>query len=139
MEKEVFLSSSSSLPKGFAFINGCSVSIDRTKTLLIGGHHVRKDAGTINEYVVNHPPNNQVVEFDFMNKKWNFRQEVPISFVRPNLTKVTLRNSCSISNLIFREMFLTNVQQLLGKMEPCKSFFLKFFGIVVIYAFLFYL
>ena len=91
MEKEVFLSSTSSLPKGFAFINGCSVSIDRTRILLIGGHHVRKDVGTINEYVVNHPPNNQVVEFDFKNKKWNFRQEVPISFVRPNLTTVTIR------------------------------------------------
>ena len=90
MEKEVFLSSTSFLPKGFAFISGCSVSIDRTKILLIGGHHVRKDAGTINEYVVNHPPNNQVVEFDFMNKKWNFRQEVPISFVRPNLTTLTI-------------------------------------------------
>ena len=80
----MFLSSTSFLPKGFAFISGCTVSIDQTKILLIGGHHVRKEAaGNNNEYVVNHPPNNQVVEFDFMNRKMNFRQEVPISFVRP--------------------------------------------------------
>ena len=87
----MFLSSTASLPKGFAFISGCAVLIDRTKIILIGGHHVQKNAGTINEYVVNYPPNNQVVEFDFMNKKWNFRQEVPILFVRPNLITVTLR------------------------------------------------
>ena len=87
MKKEVFVQSTLSLPPGFAFLNGCSIPIDRTKILLIGGHHVRKEEESMNDYVVRYPPNNQVVVFDIEKKKWTFQQKVPISIVRKNKTE----------------------------------------------------
>ena len=83
MKKESFIPSTITLPQGFGFLTGCTASLDRNKVILIGGHHVKKLYEIrLHEYVIKYPPNDQVVEFDFMKKKWSELPNVPLSNVR---------------------------------------------------------
>ena len=85
IKKEVFLPSITMLPKGFAFLTGCSTAIDRNRIILIGGHYVLTYQGTTlsanSEMIVKYPSNDQVVEFNTLNRKWTYLQKVPISNV----------------------------------------------------------
>ena len=88
-EKEVFLPSTASLPKGFGLFTGCPVAISKSKILLIGGHWLKSDLENYAQYahyaqydyLIRYPPNNQVVEYDLEKRKWNFLQDVTLPYV----------------------------------------------------------
>ena len=67
------------LPNDFGFLTGCTVPLDRNRVLLIGGHHVKNRNNLIlEEYLVKHPANNQVAEYDIRNWKWHILPAVPL-------------------------------------------------------------
>ena len=84
LEKEVFLPSTTSLPKGFGFFSGCAVAFSRSKILFIGGHRLKNGLDNVPTYLIKYPPNDQVVEFNLEKNKWNFLSTVtlPNSYVR---------------------------------------------------------
>ena len=65
------------LPNDFSLLSGCSVSINRHKILLIGGHHVKKVASDLIA-PMSTPINDQMREFDFVNGTWTTHESVPI-------------------------------------------------------------
>ena len=64
-------------------LSGCSVTIDRSTILLIGGHYTVKDPLPYqyhfsNAYISDQPLNDQVREFDLVKGKWTKYNDVPI-------------------------------------------------------------
>lgn len=90
MKKETFLDLPLiTLPNDFGFLTGCTVPLDRNRVLLIGGHHVKNmNALLLEEFLVKHPANNQVAEFDFLKRKWHVLPKVPIKVKSNSLFSV---------------------------------------------------
>ena len=79
MEKEIFIPSTNTLPFGFGFLTGCTASLDKNKVLLIGGHHVKTMFNQgLHEFLVKHPANNKVLEFNIETRKWTVLPNVPL-------------------------------------------------------------
>ena len=79
MKKEIFIPSTNTLPFGFGFLTGCTASLDRNKVLLIGGHHVKTMFNQgLHEFLVKHPANDKVLEFNIETRKWTILPNVPL-------------------------------------------------------------
>ena len=58
---------------------GCSVAIDRSTILFIGGHHLYKlqDSDMFEFVPIDNPFNDLVYQYNFMDRKWTNLPKVP--------------------------------------------------------------
>lgn len=71
---------------GFGMVSGCGIGLNRSTGILIGGHYVKTDE--MFDYPINDPPNDQVLEFDISNGKFEMINSVPLSEVPISLITV---------------------------------------------------
>ena len=76
-------------------LSRCSVTIDRSTVLLIGGHYTFKDPLYFSDvYIIDQPLNNQVREFNLVKGKWTKYNDVPM--YKKNAAK-DIRYQCSMT------------------------------------------
>ena len=90
---------------------GCSVAIDRSTILFIGGHHLYKlqDSDMFEFVPINYPFNDLVYQYNFMDRKWTNLPKVPNVKVIVMLIHIISKRNNPFS---FRCLIpATNVQQ----------------------------